>query len=279
MTFERPWVIHRHETLPSTMDRAAELARRGAPERTAVLSGEQTAGRGRGGRAWHSPRGAALYTTLILRPPVAPERLSSLSLVIGVAVAEAIEAMTGVTARLKWPNDVWLGDDPARRKTAGILLTSSLGEGQVAHVLAGIGINVTARVDDLPEGGTSLLAATGVQVSRDALLETLLERIDVAYAAFLGAGGRPSLAGWLARAAHLGETVTVEEGGEPVSGVFTGIDDDGALLLVREDGTFRRVVAGDLVRGPRPVSGDGAAPSAPGSREADARSPHVVDGM
>ncbi|MCA9877789.1 MAG: biotin--[acetyl-CoA-carboxylase] ligase, partial [Thermomicrobiales bacterium] len=110
------WVIQHYPTLTSTMDRAAAFARGGGPEGVVVVSDEQTAGRGRASRAWYSPSGAALYATLLLRPPVPPPALATLPLLAGVAVAEVLESLTGAPAQLKWPNDVWLGGDPAHQK-------------------------------------------------------------------------------------------------------------------------------------------------------------------
>src|SRR5829696_8956900 len=130
-TYDSGWLIHRFDSVASTMDVASQLARFGARERTAVVSREQTAGRGRGGRPWQAAAGSALFITLILRPPVAVHRLSTLPLIAGVAVAEVIEHVTGSAALLKWPNDVWLETDDATAKVAGILMTSSLRGGSV----------------------------------------------------------------------------------------------------------------------------------------------------
>src|SRR3954454_21931664 len=116
MTDDSGWLIHSYDSVASTMDVAGQLARFGARERTAVVSSEQTAGRGRGGRQWQAARGSAVFTTLILRPHVAPHRLSTLPLMSGVAVAEAIEHVSDAAALLKWPNDVWLTADAAPAK-------------------------------------------------------------------------------------------------------------------------------------------------------------------
>jgi BirA family biotin operon repressor/biotin-[acetyl-CoA-carboxylase] ligase len=250
MTLDHGWVVHHYDSLGSTMDQAALLARLGAKERTAVVSDVQTAGRGRAGRTWHAPPGTALLCTLILRPPIVPTRLSVLPLVIGVAVAEAIESVTGQRARLKWPNDVWLGSDPDNRKVAGILVASHLSGTVVDYALAGIGINVATRQEDLPPGATSLNIVSGLDIDPPALLELLLERFDTDYAAFVAAEGRPSLDPWRARAAMLGELVTVVENDCDYTGTFLGIDDDGALLLAEPSQAIRRIVAGDLSRGP-----------------------------
>jgi BirA family biotin operon repressor/biotin-[acetyl-CoA-carboxylase] ligase len=251
MTFARGWAVHRYESVASTMDEAASLARTGAPEGTVVISAEQTAGRGRSGRVWRAPKGSGVFCTLILRPPVSPDRLSTLPLVAGVAVAEAIEAVSGLPAQVKWPNDVWVGTDPERRKVAGVLTTSSLAGGAVAFVLVGIGINVSADANALPPGATSLQAASGRPLDPDTVFFTLLDRFDLAYAAYLTADGRPSLAAWHARAALLGERVTIVEAGRELTGTFLGVDADGALLLATPGSTPLRIVSGDLTRGPR----------------------------
>jgi BirA family biotin operon repressor/biotin-[acetyl-CoA-carboxylase] ligase len=240
------------------MDVAAALARYGAPDRTVVLSAEQTAGRGRAGRTWQAPPGSSLFCTLILRPGVAPERLSTLPLLTGVAVAEAIEESTGEPVQLKWPTDLWIGADPDRRKVGGILTTSALRGLEVDFALVGIGINVAAEVDALPPGATSLLLATGAHIEAADLLTHILAHFDGAYEGFLASRDRPSLDSWRSRAALLGEPVTIEDAGRIHSGTFAGIDDDGALLLDDPMTGTRRIVAGDLTRGPhRPREHDG----------------------
>jgi BirA family biotin operon repressor/biotin-[acetyl-CoA-carboxylase] ligase len=247
------WFIRRYQTVASTMDVAASLAACGARERTVVVANEQSAGRGRGGRGWQSPAGG-LYCTVIFRPDVDPSRLSTLPLLAAVAVAEAIEAMARCPTSLKWPNDIWLGDDPIWQKVAGILAASRVAAGRVDHVLLGVGVNLTGEVDALPPGATTVAAATGVLLTPEDLLAPLLERLEGAYAAFLRAGGHVSLDGWRARAALLGQSVVVTAAGRALAGRFVGIDDDGALLLQEEGAATRRIVAGDLVRGPSPIA-------------------------
>jgi BirA family transcriptional regulator, biotin operon repressor / biotin---[acetyl-CoA-carboxylase] ligase len=251
MTHHLGWLIHRYHSVTSTMDVASQLARFGARHWTAVVSAEQTAGRGRGGRSWQAAAGSAVFVTLILRPPVAAHQLSTLPLLAGVAVAEVIESKTGSSVWLKWPNDVWLEVDDAPAKVAGMLVTSSLQGGGVDHVLVGIGINVLGGAKDLPAGATSIQAATGLTMTPDEVLQSLLDRFAAAYAAFIAADGRPSLSGWLDRAALLGEVITVEDAGRSLTGTFVGVDMDGGLLIEETADTIRKVVAGDLVRGPR----------------------------
>jgi BirA family biotin operon repressor/biotin-[acetyl-CoA-carboxylase] ligase len=249
VTLDSGWLIHRYDSVASTMDVASRLAQFGARERTAVVSTEQTAGRGRDGRPWQAAAGSAVFATLILRPPVAAQRLSTLPLVAGVAVAEVIERVSGGTVWLKWPNDVWLEVDDGAAKLAGILVSSTLRGARVDYVLIGVGINVLGG-EDLPSGATSI-QATGLTMTPDEVFQCLLECFAGAYAAYVAADGRPSLSGWLARAALLGEVVTIEDAGRSLTGTFVGIDEDGGLLIEETAHKIHKVVAGDLVRGPR----------------------------
>lgn len=255
MTDARGWVVHRYDRVASTMDVAGLLATFGATDRSAVVAAEQTSGRGRAGRTWLAPPGSSLFCTLILRPRLAPDRLGTLPLLAGVAVAEAIERLTDTPARLKWPNDVWLGADPERRKVAGILAASVVRGGAIDSALVGIGINVASDAESLPPNATSIVAATGKHATVEDLLAALLAAFDESYGAFLSSLGSPPLDRWRSRAVLVGEQVEIEDAGRVASGVFTGIDDDGALLLQIDGAGVRRFVSGDVTRGPRERSG------------------------
>ncbi len=257
MTADRGWLIHRFASVASTMETASQLAKFGARERTVVVSTEQTAGRGRGGRPWRAAAGSAVFATVILRPPIPAHHLSTLPLIAGVAIAEAIEHIARCTVSLKWPNDVWLDTDAGFAKVAGVLVSTSLRGGAVDHALVGIGINVLGEGHDLPLGATTIQAATGVITTPDEVLHGTLVRFAGAYAAFVAADGRPSLDGWLARAALLREVVTIEDAGRSRTGEFIGVAEDGGLLLQEPGHPIRKVVAGDLVRGPRAASQPG----------------------
>jgi BirA family biotin operon repressor/biotin-[acetyl-CoA-carboxylase] ligase len=229
------------------MDEVARLAAEGAPEGLVVVADEQTAGRGRAGRSWHAPPGTSLLCSILLRPLLRPERLTTLPLVSGVAVAEAIEALSGASCQVKWPNDVLIGG----RKVAGVLVTSKAGSRGIEQAIVGIGVNVTTPPELLPEGATSIQAAKGTSPNRELLLGRLLLDFERRYRAFLSAEGRLPLTDWLARAAYLGERVVVQADGSIIEGTMLGVDADGSLLLRGDEGSVVRVVAGDLVRGPK----------------------------
>jgi BirA family transcriptional regulator, biotin operon repressor / biotin---[acetyl-CoA-carboxylase] ligase len=151
-----------------------------APEGALVAAGEQTAGRGRLGRRWLAPAGTSLLCSLQLRPAIASERLPELTGVASLACAEAIAALTGVEPKLKFPNDVLVGD----RKLAGILA-----EAREGRVVLGIGVNVNVPAEELPQEvdrpATSVLVETGRELDRAELLAELLERLERRYDAWL----------------------------------------------------------------------------------------------
>lgn len=239
--------IVRLSSVGSTMDVLDSRARAGADEGLVVVADEQTSGRGRSGRIWMAPPGSSLLCSILLRPSVAPERVSSLPLIVGIAVAETIESFVRVPCALKWPNDVLLDG----RKIAGILLQSRVGAAGVEFVNVGVGINVSTMPSELPDGAVSIRSAGGC-ADRDAALARLIERLAAHYAAYCDAAGRPDLSSWRERAAMTGERISVARGGEIVQGMFEGIEDDGRLRLRRDDGDVLVLDSGDVERGPRP---------------------------
>lgn len=221
----------------STQAAAFALAGEGAPDRTVVVADHQTAGRGRFGRRWHDEPGASLLLSILLRPRLAPPRLSLLSYAAAVAVAEALEAAAGLAARVKWPNDVLVDG----RKIAGILLESRIGP--VPAVVVGIGINVGQRAfpPDLAPRVTSVALAGGRSTDREALLAALLEAFDTWRGRLEGEGFAAVRARWLALSDTLGRRVRVDGR----AGVAVDLDAEGALVL-HDGATLHRVIAGEM---------------------------------
>lgn len=263
------------EVVASTGSTNADLLRRGGPEGQVLVAEEQTAGRGRMGRSWVSQPGASLTFSVLLRPvSVPPARRGWLPLLTGVSVAVAVREVAGVTAALKWPNDVLVGS----RKLAGILAEQS---GDL--VVIGVGLNVSAPGEALPVSpgalrATSLLAE-GAAVSREAVLAGILRELEHRYLAFTGdpssggaggAGGAGEgdggglLAEYRALCATLGRVVRAElPGGRVLSGVAEDIDASGRLLVAEPGGSPPvPVSAGDVihVRLQRHPRDDAAAP-------------------
>lgn len=218
----------------------------GAPQGTVLVAEVQTAGRGRMGRTWLSPPGAALMFSCLLRPEsVPPPRRGWIPLLAGVAVASAVAAVAGLDARLKWPNDVLVGD----RKLAGILAEQSSDV-----IVVGAGINVSTRRAELPvETATSLALEGAARAGRAQLLGAVLGELERLYLAWAdGAGpGDPDACGLRAeycrRCATLGRQVRVEfPGGDAARGTALDVDPDGRLLLRTASGPLA-VSAGDVV--------------------------------
>ena len=233
----------------------------GALEGTVLAAETQTAGRGRMGRTWLSPPGAALMFSVLLRPTaVPPSRRGWLPLLTGLAIASALRGQTGLDVGLKWPNDVLVGDG----KLAGILAEQS-----ADAIVAGAGINVSTRRAELPvETATSLLLAGAPDLRRDRLLGAVLaefERLYLAWAAPPGPGqpspgqpgpgryspGDPDAAGLRDRyrdcCVTLGREVRAElPGGGAITGTALDVDDTGSLQLRTPDG-LRTISAADIV--------------------------------
>lgn len=238
------------QELDSTNAEAKRRAIQGAAHGTLVLAEAQSAGRGRRGRGWHSPQGAGLWLSMVLRPDMAPDRLAGLTLLIALAVADACERVSGVRAGVKWPNDVVVGG----KKVCGILLEMAANPEAVEWVVAGVGINVRQCAEDFPQelraSATSLVNEGGEVPERRELLLAFLEALERLYAAWADGGMEALRADMLARSVTLGQLVRVEAPGETFVGTAKDIDETGALWVEYEDGTLRRVLAADVsVRG------------------------------
>ncbi len=240
------WRIHYFDEVGSTQRVAAELAEADAAQGTVVIAEAQTAGRGRLGRSWHSPSGLNLYATIILRPQVAIANVPLLSLVAGVAAAEALETVAPGHVALKWPNDIWLDG----RKTGGIIAEALTDPAQrLACVLLGIGINVNLALIDIPEElrdkATSVRIATGRRCDRIELAATLFQCLDSRYIEAEANRFDLVLSAYEKYLALVGKQVTVIEGAARIIGFITGIDPHGALLLKTDSG-IQRILTGDV---------------------------------
>src|SRR5688572_5574311 len=176
----------------STNDVAGALADRGEPEGTVVIADAQSAGRGRHGRAWASPPGAGLYMSIVMRPAAHTVRL--LTIAAGVALADGIQAATGLQPQLKWPNDVYLGG----RKLAGILAEAGTSKAGVQHVVLGCGINLmpAAYPPDVAARATSIESELGRPIDRGLLLVECLAALHLRYRELLSRASGAVIARW-----------------------------------------------------------------------------------
>jgi BirA family biotin operon repressor/biotin-[acetyl-CoA-carboxylase] ligase len=240
-------------TTGSTNADLAEAARAGAAEGRVLVTEFQSAGRGRLGRSWSAPPRSGLMFPVLLRPSAPVAGHGWLSLLTGLAAATAVRRIAEVDVRLKWPNDLLIGE----RKLAGVLAERVDGNGGAA-VVVGVGLNVSLREDELPvETATSLAVEKAACVDRDPLLRAVLREIERHYRDWTAAGGDADAAGlraaYLAVCATVGRQVRVElPGGRRLVGVATGVDASGRLL-VRDGDEERAVSAGEVVH-VRPAS-------------------------
>jgi BirA family transcriptional regulator, biotin operon repressor / biotin---[acetyl-CoA-carboxylase] ligase len=232
------------DELPSTQDRAIELARDGAEDGSVVVARRQSRGRGRGERRWESPRGG-LYLSLVLRPAPAG---TVLPLAIGAEVAGALSMEFPVRLRLKWPNDVLAVDGAGdARKLAGVLVDLVRAAGGGAAAVVGIGVNARHGVAEMPAevatGAVSLEELCGRAVDLDRL-ESIVAGAAVATRRALAEpnGDRSELERVRGLLYGVGERVTVD--GKPV-GSLVGVRDDGALEVAAPDG-LRALLAGEV---------------------------------
>lgn len=229
----------------STNDVAFSLARSGSPEGTLVIAEEQTRGKGRLGRAWHSPPGLGLWFSIILRPEIAAYESATVSLGVALAVAGVLRDAYGIDARIKWPNDVLVG----RRKICGILTEAEFRGGNVEFVVVGAGINVLHEATDFPGElrtiATSIAMESGAEVNRVDVLSRVLGEVEEKYGRLCRNGFADVRREILPLSSLMGKMVRVEGGNGITEGVAVDIDETGALVLRRENGLNERVVAGE----------------------------------
>ena len=217
-----------HDRLDSTNNRAKALAASGAKHGLTVIADSQSGGRGRLGRSFFSPEHSGLYMTCILRPECTPEKAGLLTSLAAVATAQAIEAAAETEVRIKWVNDLYIGD----KKICGILSEAGLGmeAGRLEYAVVGIGVNVNRMVfpAELRDIATSIGNETGRAPDRNRLAAEILNRLESLWGqlesgAFLAESRR--------RSNVIGRTVTVIEGGKTYSALALDIDDQGRLVI------------------------------------------------
>ncbi|MFH0739343.1 MAG: biotin--[acetyl-CoA-carboxylase] ligase [Candidatus Omnitrophota bacterium] len=231
------------DTVSSTMDIAVEMGMRGCVEGAIVIAEGQSRGRGRFNREWFSPKYKGIYLSLILRPRIAPNAAPILTLLAAVSICEAIKEVTGIDARIKWPNDILIHN----KKLAGIL-TEISAETDITHfVVIGLGLNVNNDKKSLIAGATSLAEQKKEKISRTELLQEILRRIEGNYLELQENSAGAILDKWRKSNLTLGRRVRVVSNKNTREGQALDIDTDGALLIRNDSGLIEKVMAGDIV--------------------------------
>ena len=231
----------RFDSIDSTNLEALRQAKAGAPEGVCIVAREQTAGRGRLERSWHSQRDAGIYFSIVLRPAFATSAWPLLTLMAALAVVEALRKSCSIQADIKWPNDVYINE----RKVCGILAETT----ETAAVI-GIGINLTngSLPADLRRTATSIEDATNQNVEPERILTDLVNALAERYETLQTAGGREhTIREWCAHSTYaFDRQVRVSFNSESFVGVTRGLDGDGALRVETADGKLRLVRAGEV---------------------------------
>lgn len=241
-------VVYYEET-DSTNTRVKQLAEHGERHGTLVVADRQSAGKGRRGRGWDSPKGENIYMSLLLRPEMEPSKAPMLTLVMAYSAALAIREQEGLEAGIKWPNDLVIGT----KKICGILTEMSAEIDFINYVVIGVGINVNARnfPEELSEKATSLFNEKGKEIRRAVLIAKIMELFEQNYERFLREQNLIFLQEEYNRLlVSRGKEVTVLEPGNEYHAHAMGINGTGELLVRKEDGEEEAVFAGEVsVRG------------------------------
>lgn len=232
-----------YDLIDSTNNAAKLLAKNGAPHGAAVIARQQTAGRGRLGRSFFSPKGTGIYLTVVLRPALPAAQSLLLTAAAAVATARAIERITAVSPKIKWVNDLYIQG----KKFCGILAESALtADGMLAYVVMGIGINLTTDSfpPELQEIATCLAAAgSGDWIDPNYLIAELFHQLDLVCDQL---ETREFMAEYRSRSCVVGKMVQFMQGGETVTATAVDINRDGHLVVQTEDGAYQIISSGEI---------------------------------
>ncbi len=237
--------IAHYDEVTSTQDIAADMARAGAVEGTLVIAEKQNNGRGRKGRSWVSLE-EGVYLSLILRPNLIPSKVVQIPLIAGVAMTKAIRETVPLQPTIKWPNDILID----KKKIGGILTEMSSEIDGVNYVVLGIGLNVNMSASLLAKDtagiATSIIDKCGAYTSRVKLVQCFLNEFEIVYTKFLASGFSSVRDEWKALNNTIGSRVKVSDGEKEIEGEALDIDNDGFLLVRKEDGDISRIISGDV---------------------------------
>lgn len=239
-------LVYAYDEVVSTQPLAHELAAKGAPEGTIVLAELQTGGKGRLGRQWHSPKGSGIWMSLIIRPAIPLPKTPQMTLLTAVSMARTIQEQTGVPIKIKWPNDLYIGD----KKVCGILTELHAEADCVHYLVIGIGINVNSEAHDFPEElahiATSLRIESRRRVNRLELLQRFCRHFEETYDTYLQRGFQPVREEWEALSYTIGRWVNVQTISQKLEGRAVGLDEEGVLLIEDAAGNRHKVYSADV---------------------------------
>lgn len=238
-------IVHK-ETLPTTQRVAHEMALDGARHGSIVIANEQTEGKGRIDRVFHSKKGDGIWMSVVLRPNILPYLAPQLTLLTATVLANVLDRYAGVQPQIKWPNDVLING----KKISGILTEMQAEQDQVLYVIIGIGININQEKTDFPadvqDKVTSLKMATNKAWDIVPLIQEILHTFEIKYNQFIETGFERVKHDWENYGFRLNERLKINTGRETWEGLFLGIAEDGALLAERKPGKIEKVYSGEI---------------------------------
>jgi len=241
--------IFYYEEVDSTNTKAKEYAKAGGESGSVFVAECQTKGRGRQGRTWASPRVGNIYASILLRPQIAPENASMLTLVMGYAIALAIEKETKMRAQIKWPNDLVIKG----KKICGILTEMNVQKNSIEYVIIGVGINVNMKqiAPEIQEIATSLQLESEQEIDTNKMLSGILQEFHQQYTIFLQTEDVSNIRKqYNERLVNIGREILIIAKGGEYQARTEGINDKGELIIEKQDGTRENISSGEVsVRG------------------------------
>ncbi len=239
-----------YNQIDSTNNVLLKLIRKGfAEDGSVVISDSQTAGRGRFGRNWASPPGCNLYLSMMLCPDISPQESAVFTFLASCALFDTFSNY-GVSCSIKWPNDILVDG----KKISGVLTELGISDRKVNYLIIGIGVNlnlsrefIERKMKNVSDKTTSLLIVLGKETSREEFAGGLISAIDRYYTEFQNRGSSAIIKSWSDRWGLEGREVSIDVLGETISGIVERVDQNGFLYLRTQEGTLRRVIAGDAV--------------------------------
>lgn len=238
-----------YDSIDSTNNEAKRLGKEGALHGTLVIAQQQTAGRGRLGRNWDSPKEQAIYMTLLIRPNISPQNASKVTLIAALAVVEGIREVTGMPAQIKWPNDIVIHG----KKLCGILTEMNMELENKFFLVVGIGINCNRKdfPEELKQTATSLYLETKKEQSREQLITAVMYAFERYYSVFIQTEDLSNLKQqYECQLVNYNRDVRVLSPSHEYIGTSRGINEEGELLVEDKSGQMHAVRSGEVsVRG------------------------------
>lgn len=238
-------IVHKQST-SSTQTIAHQLAQEGCKHGTVVIADQQVQGKGRLNRKWESTDKKGIWMSLILRPEISPQLAPQLTLLTATVLADVLKNHLHITPQIKWPNDILIND----KKVAGILTEMQAEQDQIKYIIIGIGMNVLHEELDLPDHllnkATSLGLETDDSLDLRSIIQETLTVFEQTYKQYLNEGFKPIKKNWEHYGFKIGKLISVKTLTKQWNAIFSGIDEDGALLIRNSDGTNEKLYSAEI---------------------------------